>query len=1142
MKKLLAILTVSAAALGVANASGPIPDYQWNFDMTNSSAATNFIVPTTSAGVTGSPATSQGVLEMFDVNNNPTNLLGLVGTGVSGGAAPFDRAITLNGSMGGNGPLVYTPDVARSITNLGIVTNFTITAWVKADEAINGFPRIFMLAAQNVDGAGGGPNDIAFLFYVGTGGNNLQLKIHNDGGNGIFTSTSPLAAGATNWIFVAVTYDSTLDPTITSNVWFYVGDRVNSLGSQPNSVIGAVYGVGVGPSGASATVNSVPPANPNSPGYLNFSSALNGDGTTFGVSNVFVSIGNRPNRQRSFHGRYDDVRFYANRVLTLSELEQVRLDAHPVQPVPLTITQQPQNTAVTEGQGAAFTVVHTEAPNASYQWYRISPGSSVSNAIAGATNRDYVTPPLTIASDNGASYAVRIHSSDPIADNGGAGAYSTYALTTVVAANQLTVTPGMLKFEYYANNPGQSVDTFLASPPANYPVGPNLTLYPTSLDSRTVSPDDSHFGYFARITGSLTPTLSTNYVFYIRAADEAQMYLSTDGGASSNLICLDNQTGPQVFTGPESSVSLPGGYFSSPQALTAGTSYPIYVYLKSGAGPNFVQVAWKTDSGAQDLPANDSEIADRLRPISGTVLSTVALPSGTVSISSQPNTSTPSVAAHSRVTFNIGVSSSLSTNNATTTNGPVVVQWQKNGSNVSGALGTNYTTPYLSPADNNAQYSAVVSIPGASITSAPVSITVTSDNVAPTVISATPDDSMTSVTVKFSEPLDATTALNPANYQINGGALAVTGVTWANNSNTNLVGNPTFDSVKLSTALQADNTAYAVRVTGVKDTALNTITSNNSASFRSDGLQPGFCRFEYYEAQTYNSIVGLGINGVMTSSPKFTNSDPDTIVYPTSMEMSPDGTPTIRSASGGNQFIFPPLYATRMSAIFVPPVTTNYVFYIAANDSGILWLSTDANPANKRAIAYQDTPAGKRTWTGQTANNSTATFPTNGVGTSITVPGAMPWPSADQNGFAVITLTAGQRYYLELDHYESAGFDSADAVTYVMAADNASVTPPDNGSAPSLAGSVIGWYFAQPQVTSFAFSGGNVQISWSGPSSIDTGALGYPGLGNITASFPSAAALQTTPALVPASWTTLTNTSPATIPATNAAQFFRIAE
>src|SRR5205823_5516041 len=115
-----------------------------------------------------------------------------------------------------------------------------------------------------------------------------------------------------------------------------------------------------------------------------------------------------------------------------------------------------------------------------------------------------------------------------------------------------------------------------------------------------------------------------------------------------------------------------------------------------------------------------------------------------------------------------------------------------------------------------------------------------------------------------------------------------------------LVGNPTYDSVKVSTALQADHASYTVTVTGVKDTSLNTIGGGNTAVFTSYGLQGGFARFDYFEAQTYNSLLGLGINGIVSFSQKFTNNDPDTIVYPTSMEMSPDGTPTIRSASGGN--------------------------------------------------------------------------------------------------------------------------------------------------------------------------------------------------------------------------------------------------
>src|SRR5689334_12768073 len=112
MKRTIASM-LTILVLGVtAYAQAPTPTYQWNFNMTNSTSATNFILPTTSEGVTGFPPTARGVLGMYDVNNNPTNLLGLVGSGISGGldpSFPFDRAASLNGSMGGNGPLIYTP-------------------------------------------------------------------------------------------------------------------------------------------------------------------------------------------------------------------------------------------------------------------------------------------------------------------------------------------------------------------------------------------------------------------------------------------------------------------------------------------------------------------------------------------------------------------------------------------------------------------------------------------------------------------------------------------------------------------------------------------------------------------------------------------------------------------------------------------------------------------------------------------------------------------------------------------------------------------------------------------------------------------------------------------------------------------------
>jgi hypothetical protein len=1115
--------------------AAPIPSYQWDFNLTNVTSGTNLIsskVPGNNIQGVGA-LTAEAIVQTANSGGTATGLLGLPGSGV--GTNTLDRAVLLPGIMGGSGPIVRTPALANTLTNLGLLTNFTITAWVKADSAFSGFPRIFMMGGQNVDNAG--LNSLGLLFFTG---NTLQLKVHGLGANGISGPAGLLNNGLTDWLFVAVTYDSTIDSTTASNVFFYSGDRFNTLGAG----WGGKYGPG---NGSGTTVNSIFPASANGPGYVNFTGDTNGDGSFSAVSNqCWVYIGNRnSDRGRAFNGRYDDVRFYANRVLTQGELDEVRRDPGLPLPQRLTVLEQPQNTTVTEGQGASFTVTTTPAPNATYQWYRINPGGgAVSNLITGATNQTYETPPLTVAGDNGAQYGVRIHSTDPFADYNGTGTNSTYALATVVAPGASVATPGMVKFEYYANTgTDSSVDNFLANPTANYTNNtPNLTMYLSTLNTRDAFPNDSHDNYFARITGTLTPTVTTNYVFYIRAGEQAQFYISTDGGVSSNLVCSDAVGGEQVFTGPESSVSFASGRFSAPLPLTAGISYPITVFLKAGVGADVLQVAWKTDSGAQDLPTSDQGIADRLQPIPAAVLGTLAPPSGTISITSQPQPVSPSVVANAKVTFNVGVSNSLFTNNAATLNGPLVIQWQKNGINIPGATGTSYTTPYLSTGDNGATYGVVASIPGASVTSSVATISVAADNAAPTVINASGDDSMTSVVVRFSEPVDSLTALNPANYLINGGALAVHAVAWA--ADTNLVDSPTYDAVRLATALQSDNTSYTVAVTGVKDTTAHTMAGGNSASFRSFGMSSGFVKFEYFEAQQYPSLAGQTVVGFTTLSPKFTNNDPDTVVFPTSAEMSPEGSPTIRSSSGNNPNAFPPNYGTRLRTILVAPETTNYVFYVAANDSALLWLSTDADPANKHLIAWRDTACFPgRNWAGSTYGN-TSIFPTNLVdGVTIPIPGATPWPVADVNGYAVISLTAGQRYYLELDHFENATFESYDAVTFVTAADNATVVTPANGTASALTGSVIGWYFPQPQITSFAQSGGNVTIGWTNNlSALNLGALGYPGLGNITASFPSSSSLQTTPSLNPTAWTILSNSSPATVPMTNSMQFFRIGQ
>lgn len=88
-------------------------------------------------------------------------------------------------------------------------------------------------------------------------------------------------------------------------------------------------------------------------------------------------------------------------------------------------------------------------------------------------------------------------------------------------------------------------------------------------------------------------------------------------------------------------------------------------------------------------------------------------------------------------------------------------------------------------------------------------------------------------------------------------------------------------------------------------------------------------------------------------------------------------------------------YGQRMRALISPPVTGNYVFWIATDDNGALYLSTDENPANKVLIASVNGWTSPREWTKEPNQKS-----------------------------APKTLTAGKRYYIEALQKEGGGGDN----------------------------------------------------------------------------------------------------------------------
>jgi hypothetical protein len=231
-------------------------------------------------------------------------------------------------------------------------------------------------------------------------------------------------------------------------------------------------------------------------------------------------------------------------------------------------------------------------------------------------------------------------------------------------------------------------------------------------------------------------------------------------------------------------------------------------------------------------------------------------------------------------------------------------------------------------------------------------------------------------------------------------------------------------------------------------------------------------------------------------------------------------------------------------------VTTNYVFYISADDGARLSLSTNDSPVNLRFIACESLWAGADEWTN--INNQFPTGPHRGDGTATqtngtgyladnSIAGQSPataclqnrsdqfivaywdssqligqagepagandqanwsvqpagsqvtacipigsdtnfWPNVDANGQALITLQAGQKYYMRLEHVQiGGGYDMS--VTYKMAGapdPNSGVPGTSSGAASALTGSVIAGAVPFQPTISIGTSNGTPVVTYTG--------------------------------------------------------------
>jgi hypothetical protein len=616
------------------------------------------------------------------------------------------------------------------------------------------------------------------------------------------------------------------------------------------------------------------------------------------------------------------------------------------------------------------TVIFSEPVNITGATFALSGGLSIS----GRTQPSPTTVVLaTSAQTPGATYTLTVNGVKDLA-----AVPNTIAADSKMDFIAWSLIMGFLREEYWGgiNTAPGTVDDLLND--ARYQANtPDAINYATAFDSRTFFPNDLHEYYGDRLTGFIIPQETADYYFFLRSDDASQLWLSTDADPANATMIAEETGCCNAFLEPGAAQT------SWLIHLEAGQRYAVMALHKEGTGGDYIQVAWRKDG--------DTTPAAQLPPIPGEYLAVYADPTpAVINITEQP----ASVTAGENKTATFSVA-------ATGAPAPVAYQWQRANpgsatfANIHGAIAASYTTPILKKAlDDGAKYRVLVSVPGKTVPSTEAALTVEIDTTPPALVRVAAGVDLRSLYLVFSEAVDPASVTAAGNYNIPG--LTVTGAKLAG-----------ADRVMVITSKQAEDTSYAVTVTGVTDTAIpaNPIDpAANSGSFTSPVLVPSAMAWE----------IWTGLRTDTVAIPELTG-DARYPLDPSLVKL----TPGYEGPGFGDG------YGARLRGFITPKTTGDYVFYMASDDNGELWLSTDDSAANVALIAREPSWGNLREWTGEAGGGGRCDA---GPCLNVSEP---------------IHLVAGQAYYTELLWKEGGGGDHGE-VTWKLE----SAADPENGSPP----------------------------------------------------------------------------------------------
>lgn len=215
------------------------------------------------------------------------------------------------------------------------------------------------------------------------------------------------------------------------------------------------------------------------------------------------------------------------------------------------------------------------------------------------------------------------------------------------------------------------------------------------------------------------------------------------------------------------------------------------------------------------------------------------------------------------------------------------------------------------------------------------------------------------------------------------------------------------------------NGATIFVVANTAEAGLSITSSVATLNVQQAVFEPGFAKDERWDGANRAAVE----NGTV-GAPGYTMAVPGWAV-------------SLDNGSHGNNF------ARRVSGFFIPPTSGLYDFFVNSDDDSDLFVSTDNTAAHKRLVAQESGWSNPLDWNGVGGGSTVAQKRSD----QFSPDGGATHPYA--NG---ISLTAGQRYYVEQDYAQGGGGANLAATFKIHLTD----PDPGNGAPTRMVGNTIG--------------------------------------------------------------------------------------